>query len=55
VNGDEGLSDDFDAGEWRLRVEGAGAPRALTIDDIRRLPRVEMTTELNASRAGASS
>jgi DMSO/TMAO reductase YedYZ molybdopterin-dependent catalytic subunit len=46
VNGGEGLPDDFDPRAWRLQVVGAGEPRLLTLDDIQRLPRVEMTTEL---------
>lgn len=46
VNGGEGLSAGFDPAAWRLRVTGAGGSRQLTIDDIKRLPRVEMTTEL---------
>ncbi|HEY0426303.1 MAG TPA: molybdopterin-dependent oxidoreductase [Pyrinomonadaceae bacterium] len=49
VNGGEGLSENFNAAEWRLRVGGL-ANRAddliLTLDDIKALPRVEMTTEL---------
>jgi DMSO/TMAO reductase YedYZ molybdopterin-dependent catalytic subunit len=31
---------------WKLRVEGAGAPVELTVDDIKALPRVDMVTEL---------
>ena len=46
VNGGEGLSSDFDPVAWRLQVVGAGEPRTLTLDDIKRLPRFEMTTEL---------
>lgn len=49
VNGGIGLSDDFDPGTWQLRVGGL-AGRAddlvLGLDDIRKLPRTEMTTEL---------
>jgi DMSO/TMAO reductase YedYZ molybdopterin-dependent catalytic subunit/thiosulfate reductase cytochrome b subunit len=50
VNGGEGMSDGFDPDSWRLRVqgqaEGQGAATFLTLADIQRLPRVEMTTEL---------
>jgi DMSO/TMAO reductase YedYZ molybdopterin-dependent catalytic subunit len=46
VNGGEGLSREFDPQAWRLQVLGAGEPRQLTLEDIKRLPRVEMTTEL---------
>ncbi|HZP82224.1 MAG TPA: molybdopterin-dependent oxidoreductase [Chthonomonadaceae bacterium] len=59
-NGDLGLSEDFDPAEWRLRVEGlAEIPEGmetdeessdpallLALDDIKRLPRVEMVMEL---------
>ena len=49
VNGMEGLGDDFDRTNWNLRVGGL-ANRTddliLTLDDIKQLPRVEMTTEL---------
>jgi DMSO/TMAO reductase YedYZ molybdopterin-dependent catalytic subunit len=46
LNGDEGLSAGFDPRLWRLQVVGAGEPEQLTLEDIRRLPRAEMTTEL---------
>jgi hypothetical protein len=49
VNGHLGLDPAFDATAWRLRIEGiagAAAPAVLTLDDIRRFPRVEMITEL---------
>ena len=46
VNGAEGLPSDFDPRAWRLRVRGPDGSRTVTLDDIRRLPRVEMTTEL---------
>jgi DMSO/TMAO reductase YedYZ molybdopterin-dependent catalytic subunit len=46
VNGGEGLPADFDPLAWRLHVWGAGEPRTVTLDAIKRLPRVEMTTEL---------
>jgi DMSO/TMAO reductase YedYZ molybdopterin-dependent catalytic subunit len=49
VNGMEGLSGDFNAVDWRLRVGGLANRNEdliLTLDDIKALPRVEMTTEL---------
>lgn len=47
VNGGIGMDGDFDAAAWRLQVTGvAGNSSALTLDEIRRLPRAEMTTEL---------
>jgi DMSO/TMAO reductase YedYZ molybdopterin-dependent catalytic subunit len=48
VNGDLGLTSNLDPPEWRLNVLGLEKPEGLvlTLDDIKRLPRVEMTTEL---------
>ncbi|MEJ7862001.1 MAG: molybdopterin-dependent oxidoreductase [Pyrinomonadaceae bacterium] len=49
VNGAEGLSGDFNLADWRLRVGGLmnrNEDLILTLDDIKALPRVEMTTEL---------
>ena len=48
VNGDVGLGDDFDAAAWRLAVlgYGAAAPQPFSIEQIKALPRIEMTTEL---------
>lgn len=53
VNGGIGLDGEFDPATWRLRVEGlaaqAGAESSaveLTLDDIKRLPRVELVTLL---------
>lgn len=47
-NGDLGLKSDLDESQWRLSVAGVTAAEGLmlTLDDIRKLPRVEMTTEL---------
>jgi hypothetical protein len=46
-NGMEGLDDDFDAAQWKLHVVTPGGRElSLTLDDIKALPRVEMTTEL---------
>jgi DMSO/TMAO reductase YedYZ molybdopterin-dependent catalytic subunit len=48
VNGDIGMTGEFDGASWRLAVGGL-ANRAddllLTLDDIKQLPRTEMTTE----------
>ena len=47
-NGDAGLSEDFDAANWKLSVGGLANRREdliLTLDDIKKLPRTEMTTE----------
>jgi len=49
VNGMVGIAPSIDPAEWRLRVVGsAGArgARSLALDEIKALPRVEMTTEL---------
>ncbi|HXG86003.1 MAG TPA: molybdopterin-dependent oxidoreductase, partial [Pyrinomonadaceae bacterium] len=49
VNGMEGLGGDFNAANWRLRVGGLASQSEdliLTLEDIKALPRVEMTTEL---------
>jgi hypothetical protein len=48
TNGGEGLSDDFDPSTWKLAVgglEGRSDDLLLSIEDIKRLPRTEMTTE----------
>jgi hypothetical protein len=55
VNGDLGLSDDFDPHSWELRITGLAAPTdsdedepalVLRLNDIKSLPRQEMVTEL---------
>lgn len=49
VNGSEGMPGDFNPADWRLRVGGLlnrTDDLILTLDDIKALPRVEMTTEL---------
>src|SRR5207248_1626272 len=48
VNGDIGLETPVDAAAWKLTVEGLAdhdTPLELTLDALRKLPRVEMTTE----------
>jgi DMSO/TMAO reductase YedYZ molybdopterin-dependent catalytic subunit len=49
VNGTIGLDSELDLSAWRLQVIGAAdgqARRLFTLDDIKALPRAEMTTEL---------
>ena len=49
VNGRIGLDSGLDPAAWRLRVVGSAgehAPQSFNLDDIKALPRVEMTTEL---------
>ena len=49
VNGSIGLESGLVRSGWRLRVAGAArehSPRSFTLDEIKALPRVEMTTEL---------
>jgi DMSO/TMAO reductase YedYZ molybdopterin-dependent catalytic subunit len=45
VNGNLGLDPAFDPATWRLRIEGAGKPVLLTLDDIQSMPRHEQITE----------
>ncbi|MBI4470255.1 MAG: molybdopterin-dependent oxidoreductase [Acidobacteria bacterium] len=48
-NGGIGLEDELDSGTWRLQVTGLAEspdPLSFSIDEIRSLPRFEMTTEL---------
>lgn len=45
-NSNIGLTSELDPAQWRLRVEGLHTgDRLLTLDDIKRLPKVEQTTE----------
>lgn len=47
VNGVIGLDEDFDPATWRLQVFSPGsAPKRFTLEDIKALPAVSMTTEL---------
>jgi DMSO/TMAO reductase YedYZ molybdopterin-dependent catalytic subunit len=49
ANGSLGISSPLDLARWRLRVIGQNGgfqPRIFTLDEIKALPRVEMTTEL---------
>jgi DMSO/TMAO reductase YedYZ molybdopterin-dependent catalytic subunit len=49
VNGNEGMSQEFDPSTWRLSVggiQGRTDDLIVTLDDIRALPRTEMITEL---------
>lgn len=46
-NGMEGLDDEVDLAEWKLEVALPGGRKlSLDLDDIKRLPRIEMVTEL---------
>jgi DMSO/TMAO reductase YedYZ molybdopterin-dependent catalytic subunit len=48
VNGDYGIDKELDAAEWKLELtpySGGATPSILKLDDIRRLPKVEQTTE----------
>jgi DMSO/TMAO reductase YedYZ molybdopterin-dependent catalytic subunit len=46
INGHLGLTPQIDLASWQLKIEGAAAPVALTMDDITALPRHEQITEL---------
>ncbi len=45
-NGAMGLETEITASDWRLNVTGIGGGSALTIDQIKAMPRTEMITEL---------
>jgi DMSO/TMAO reductase YedYZ molybdopterin-dependent catalytic subunit len=48
VNGMEGLEEDIDVSDWKLAIGGLAGrvdDLMLTLDDIKKLPRTEMTTE----------
>jgi DMSO/TMAO reductase YedYZ molybdopterin-dependent catalytic subunit len=45
INGGIGLEPRVDVENWRLTIEGAASAVALTLDDLRALPRREMITE----------
>ena len=45
LTGNEGLLTAIDPSTWQLQVKGGSETRTVTLDDIKRLPRVEMTTE----------
>ena len=46
VNGRYGVDLTLDLAKWRLKVEGPAGSKALTIDEVKALPRFEFTTEL---------
>lgn len=46
INGRLGLQSPIDLDAWRLTIEGAAEPVALTIEELRRFPRHSMITEL---------
>jgi DMSO/TMAO reductase YedYZ molybdopterin-dependent catalytic subunit len=45
LTGNEGLLTAIDPSTWQLQVKGGSETRTVTLDDIKRLPPVEMTTE----------
>ncbi len=49
VNGDVGLDDDLEPGQWVLNVQTSdrASSRQLTMAQVRELPRVEQITQLN--------
>jgi DMSO/TMAO reductase YedYZ molybdopterin-dependent catalytic subunit len=49
VNGMEGMAEDFNPADWTLSVEGVfgkDEPVEVTLDEIKKMPRVEFTTQL---------
>lgn len=55
VNGAIGLEEeDFDVAAWKLQVEGLSGPGEFTLDEIKKLPKVEMTTELKCIEGWAT-
>lgn len=47
INGNLGLSPNYDVASWRLSVEGSSTPASLSLEDVRALPAQEMITELH--------
>jgi DMSO/TMAO reductase YedYZ molybdopterin-dependent catalytic subunit len=48
TNGYIGLSEDYDPGHWQLNINhGSGPVTRVTLDEIKALPRIEQTTQLN--------
>jgi DMSO/TMAO reductase YedYZ molybdopterin-dependent catalytic subunit len=48
TNGLIGLSGNYDPGQWQINInQGNGAVKPVTLDEIRALPRIEQTTQLN--------
>jgi DMSO/TMAO reductase YedYZ molybdopterin-dependent catalytic subunit len=46
INGMVGIAPMVDSAEWSVRVAGPAGARSFTLEEIKALPRVEMTTEL---------
>ena len=46
VNGLIGMENEIDPEKWKLRVAGLGDDAEFTLDQIKKLPKTEMTTEL---------
>jgi DMSO/TMAO reductase YedYZ molybdopterin-dependent catalytic subunit len=47
VNGEDGLTGAFDPATWRLEARAGAAAHVVDLAELRRFPRVEMTTELH--------
>ena len=55
ANGTAGLSEDFDIAKWRMNVEGLdGAPAQVSLAEIKKLPKITMTTELKCIEGWAT-
>ena len=54
VNGGQGMSEGFDAANWQLQVRGLGADAAFSLDEIKSLPKITMTTELKCIEGWAT-
>lgn len=54
VNGLIGMEDELDPNAWKLNVEGLGDDSEFTLDQIKKLPKVEMTTELKCIEGWAT-
>ena len=54
VNGGAGMSDGFDPAKWKLNVEGWGDSAEFSLAQIKKLPKVEMTTELKCIEGWAT-
>ncbi len=54
VNGMIGMEDEIDPKTWKLRVEGLGDDAEFSLDQLKKLPKVEMTTELKCIEGWAT-
>ena len=46
INGRYGINPGLDLAAWRLKVEGPSGSKSFAIDEVKALPRVQVTTEL---------